>query len=216
MTVADTPSSLLAAGLAGEAEAPGDATSERILDAALALAAASGLRNLTMDDVAARAKVGRMTVYRRFGEKQRLVEALGAREVRRCLAELDAASDPADPIADQIADGFVASMRIAREHPLLNRLARVEPEAVLEAAIADGAATFGMARAYMAARLRAAKAEGSLGEMLDVDAAAEILVRLAISFVLIQPSVLPLDDEARLGEVAKGLIAPIVSLGRAG
>jgi AcrR family transcriptional regulator len=214
VTVADTPSSLLAAGLAGEADAPGDATSERILDAALTLAAASGLRHLTMDDVAARAKVGRMTVYRRFGDKQRLVEALGAREVRRCLAELDAAGNLADPIADQIADGFVASMRIAREHPLLNRLARVEPEAVLEATIADGAATFELARAYMAGRLRAAQAEGSIGD-LDVDAAAEILVRLAISFVLIQPSVLPLDDPDRMREIARELIAPIVSSGRA-
>ena len=58
---------------------PRTPTSERILDAALALAAASGLRHLTMDDIAARAKVGRMTVYRRFGDKQRLLEALGAR-----------------------------------------------------------------------------------------------------------------------------------------
>ncbi len=201
---------LLAAGLAGNTSPPEDATSERILDAGLALAAASGLRHLTMDDVAARAKVGRMTVYRRFGDKRRLVEALGIREVRRCLAELDAAGDPADPVADQIADGFVASMRIAREHPLLNRLARVEPEAVLEAANADGAATFALARAYMAGRLRAAQEAGSLGE-LDVDAAAEILVRLAISFVLIQPSVLPLDDEERLRGVAIDLIAPIVA-----
>ena len=216
MTVADTPSSLLAAGLtAGQADAPSDATSERILDAALTLAAASGLRNLTMDDVAARAKVGRMTVYRRFGDKRRLLEALGAREVQRCLAELDAAGDPADPIAEQIADGFVASMRIAREHPLLNRLASVEPEAVLEVTIADGAATFAMARAYMAARLRAAQAEGSLGEM-EVDAAAEILVRLAISFVLIQPTTLPLDDERRTRALARQLIAPIVSSAPAG
>lgn len=209
MSVATEPAGLLAAGLgAGEAP-PDDPTSERILDAALAVAAASGLRHLTIDDIAARAKVGRMTVYRRFGDKQRLVEALGAREVRRCLAELDAASDLADPIAEQVADGFIASMRIAREHPLLNRLARVEPETVLEAAIANGAATFGLARAYMAARLRTAQDEGSLGD-LDADAAAEILVRLAISFVLIQPTTLPLDDEPRLRELAHELIAPIV------
>ena len=208
--LATTPAGLLATGLAGAIEPPGDAASERILDAALDLAAASGLRHLTMDDVAARAGVGRMTVYRRFGDKQRLLETLAIREARRCLAELDAAGDPDDDIRDQIADGFVASMRIAHEHPLLNRLARVEPAAVLEAAIADGAATFILARSYMAARLRAAQAAGALGD-LDVDAAAELLVRLAISFVLIQPSVLPLDDEGRLRELAKELVAPIVS-----
>jgi AcrR family transcriptional regulator len=209
-TLATRPSGLLAASLASAEIPPDDEASERILDAALALAAASGLRHLTIDDIAARAKVGRMTVYRRFGDKDRLLEALAVREARRCLAELDAASDPADPISDQIADGFIASMRIAREHPLLNRLARVEPEAVLEAAIADDAATFVLARVYMAARLRAAQEAGSLGD-LDVDAAAEILVRIAISFVLIQPTSLPLDDPERLRRVALDLIAPIVT-----
>ena len=42
----------------------------------VALAAASGLRNLTMDDVARRAQVGRMTVYRRFGARSALIDAL--------------------------------------------------------------------------------------------------------------------------------------------
>src|SRR6478672_596917 len=114
------------------ADAPADdATSTRILDAALELAGASGLRHLTMDDVARRAGVGRMTVYRRFHDRQGLVDALSARESRRCLAELDAAADPSQPIADQVAAGFVTSIRLATEHPLLARLARAEPESVL-------------------------------------------------------------------------------------
>lgn len=210
--VARPPDGLLAAGLARASEPPTDAAGERILDAALALAAASGLRHLTIDDVARRAGVGRMTVYRRFGDKRRLLEALSLRETARCLAELDAASDPGDEIADQVADAFVASIRIANEHPLLNRLARVEPEAVLAATLADGAAPFRIARAYMADRLRAAQEAGRMGE-LDVEAAAEILVRIAISFVLIQPSVLPLDDPERLRAAAVLLVAPIVGAG---
>src|SRR6478672_13881339 len=105
------------------ADAPADdATSTRILDAALELAGASGLRNLTMDDVARRAGVGRMTVYRRFGDRGRLIEALTAREAIAFLARMDAASRPEDPIADQVAAGFATAIRLAREHPLLNRL----------------------------------------------------------------------------------------------
>src|SRR6478672_6636346 len=116
----------------GLADAPSDDdTSTRILDATLDLAAASGLRHLTMDDVARRARVGRMTVYRRFHDRQGLADALNARELRRCLAELDAAADPSQPIADQVAAGFVTSIRLATEHPLLARLARAEPESVL-------------------------------------------------------------------------------------
>jgi AcrR family transcriptional regulator len=188
---------------------PDDALSRRILDAALALSAASGVRNLTMDDVASRAGVGRMTVYRRFGDKSRLVEALGVREARRCLAQLDAAANPDDPIEDQVAEGLVTSLRIAREHPLLNRLARHEPEAVLGVFLVDDSAVFRMARLFLAERLRASQRAGVLGPV-DADEAAELLVRLAISFVLIQDSVLPLEDEARTREVARRLFAPVL------
>ncbi|HEV3228674.1 MAG TPA: TetR/AcrR family transcriptional regulator [Solirubrobacteraceae bacterium] len=205
-----TPQTLLGRALDPEVEPPDDALSTRILDAALALAAASGLRHLTIDEVARRARVGRMTVYRRFGDKQRLVEALVVRESRRCLAELDAAIGPQAPIEDQIAEGFVTSMRLAREHPLLNRLARVEPESLLAALTEDGDAVFSAARAFVAARLRASQRAGVVGE-LDVEAAAELLVRLAFSFVLIQESVLPLGDEAATRETARRLIAPVLS-----
>ena len=77
------PLNLLARALDPAVEPPADETSERILDAALALSAASGVQHLTMDAVARRARVGRMTVYRRFGDKERLVEALAAREIGR-------------------------------------------------------------------------------------------------------------------------------------
>jgi AcrR family transcriptional regulator len=193
---------------AGEAP-PGDRMSERILDAALDLVAASGLRRLTMDDVAAKAGVGRMTVYRRFGERERLIDALAIREVRRCLAELDAAVDPADPVAEQIADGFEAAIRLARHHPLLERFARYEPETALEALNADGAAIFAMSRAFTAGLLTDARRRGELGD-LDPDQAAEVLVRLGVSFVLIPATVLPLDDEEQVRDVARHLIAPIL------
>jgi AcrR family transcriptional regulator len=201
---------LLARALDAAVEPPDDAISERVLDAALELAAASGIRNLTMDDVARRAGVGRMTVYRRFGDKTRLVEALAVRESRRCLAELDAAARPDQPIADQVAEGFVTSVRLARQHPLLNRLARIEPESVLRALTADGGAMFALARAFLAERLRAAQKAGTLDRKVAVDEAAELLVRLSFSFALIEESVLPLEDPDRARDVARRLIAPIL------
>ncbi len=200
---------LLERALDPRIEPPTDDLSGRILDAALELAAASGIRNLTMDEVARRAGVGRMTVYRRFGDKGALVEALAVRESRRCLKELDGAIGPEAPIKDQVAAGFVTSLRLAREHPLLNRLGRFEPEAVLAALRADGAAVFAAARAFVAARLLASQEAGVIGEM-DVEAAAELLVRVALSFVLVQDSALPVDDEERAADLARRLIAPIL------
>jgi|GraSoiStandDraft_4_1057263.scaffolds.fasta_scaffold311292_2 TetR/AcrR family transcriptional repressor of uid operon len=204
--LASKPAAFLSAALAGEHGAPADPTAERILDAALELSVASGIRHLTIDDVAARAGVGRMTVYRRLKDKAGLLNALAAREGRRCLDELAAASDPEAPLAEQITEGFVAALRIAREHPLLARMSRHEPETFLESLIANDSAVFKMARAFAAARMSQAP-DGLRGP--EAEAAAEVLIRLTFSFVLISDTVLPLDDPARAREVAARLLAPV-------
>jgi AcrR family transcriptional regulator len=165
-----------------------------------------------MDDVARRAGVGRMTVYRRFGDKAGLVAALAVRESRRCLAQMDAATAPDAPIEEQVAEALVTGLRIAREHPLLNRLARLEPESVLAAF--NDPAIFVAARTFVASRILEAERAGAIGHV-DVEEAAELLLRLGLSFVLIQESALPLDDEERLREVARGLVAPVLTAGAA-
>jgi AcrR family transcriptional regulator len=197
---------LLARALDDGIATPEDPVSERILDAALAACAASGVRNLTMDDVARRARVGRMTVYRRFGDRDGLVEALTVHETRRCLAALDAAADPSQPIAEQVAEGLVTSLRMAAEHPLLSRLARVEGETVLEAL---NAGVFAAAVAFLGERLRAAQRARALGDT-DVEAAAELLVRVALSFVLVPGGRLSGASERRLREVARRHLVPLL------
>jgi AcrR family transcriptional regulator len=195
---------LLERALDPGAAPPEDAASERILDAALELAAASGIRSLTMDEVARRAGVGRMTLYRRFGERQRLVEALAVREARRCLAELDAGVDRSLELEDRVAEGFVVSMRIAREHPLLNRLARVEPEAVLGALGAEGGSVFALMRGVAASWLEDAGVRS--------ERAADLLVRICVSFVLLQDE--RVTDDASARRLARELIAPIAVAAR--
>ena len=201
---------LLRRALSSTVEPPNDALSERILDAALDICAASGVRNLTMDEVADRADVGRMTVYRRFGSRERLEEALAVREARRCLAELDSTVDPGAPVADQISQGLLASLRLIREHPLLDRMSRHEPAAALAALTSEGAAVFAMGRAFAASRLADAQKAGIVDRDIDPEQAAEILVRLGFSFLLIPQSSLPLDDDERMRELAETLIAPIL------
>jgi AcrR family transcriptional regulator len=211
--VAGGSASLLERALGSTVEPPTDPLSERILDAALELCAASGVRHLTMDEVAERAGVGRMTVYRRFGSRERLEETLAVREARRCLAELDSTVDPGAPIADQIAQGMLTSLRLIREHPLLERMARLEPAAALAALTAEGSAVFAMGRAFVAARIAESQRAGMLDPGLDPEHAAEILVRLGFSFLLIPDSALPLSDDERMGEMARTMIAPILGVG---
>ncbi|MBJ7330874.1 MAG: TetR/AcrR family transcriptional regulator [Solirubrobacteraceae bacterium] len=201
-----TLSGLVARALDPDVAPPDDAVSERILDAALDLAAASGVRHLTMEDVARAAGVGRATVYRRFGDRDRLVEALNTREARRCLRTLAEAADPAAPILDQFADGFATSVRLLHEHPLLRRLVLVDRATLLKS-LDDG--MFELARGFLASRIRVAQ---ELGLVRDVDAnqAAEVLTRVTTSFALLPTSVLPLEDPEGAREVARQLLAPIL------
>jgi AcrR family transcriptional regulator len=186
-----------------------DALTERILDAALELAAASGLRHLTMDDVAARARVGRMTVYRRFGARQQLVDALAARECRRCLETISAALDPRAAVEDRAAALFITTLRVIREHPLLARLARVEPESFLRELTRDGSAVLHLVREFLVAEIRRAQQAGELVPG-DPRPLAELVVRLGASFVLMPDSGLALDDERMMRETAHMLIAPVI------
>jgi AcrR family transcriptional regulator len=187
-----------------------DPMSRRILDAALELVAASGLRHLTMDDVATRAGVGRMTVYRRFGSRQQLTDALAVRECRRCLNEIAAALDLGRPIEERAADLFIATLRVIREHPLLERLARVEPEALLYELNRDASAVFRLVRDFLVAQIRVAQAAGDLVAG-DPEPLAEVAVRLGASFVLMPDSVIAVGDEARTRETIKTLIAPVLN-----
>jgi AcrR family transcriptional regulator len=201
---------LIALALDPSVETPEDEMSARILDAALELCAASGIRNLTMDDVAARARVGRMTVYRRFGTKDRLVESLSVREARRVLARLAGVLDPAAAPEERMAAGFAAAMRIAREHPMLQRLARSEPESVLAAIGGQDAQIIVLARAFLAEQIRAGQRDGEI-PLSDADQAAEVLVRLGISFLFMQDTVVDLDDDEAARRFARTFIAPIVT-----
>lgn len=187
-------------------ERPEDPASERILDAALTLVAASGFRHLTVDDVAARAGVGRMTVYRRFGARERLIDALAVRECRRCLQEISGALRPDVPLDQRAADLFLATLKVIREHPMLARLARFEPETLLLELNRDRSAVFRLVRDFLVAQIRQVQRAGEL-VAVDPEALAEIAVRLGASFVLMPDSVISTDDERRARQMVKTLTA---------
>jgi len=177
------------------ADAPEDDPRDaRILDAALQGAA-------TMDEVARRAGVGRMTVFRRFGSKEELLERLAVRELRRFLddvaAELEALDDP----GEQVAAAFVACVRAGAEHPLL---ARTEPGRALERLFAGDPSPFELGRAFVAARLAA-------GRVADPEEVADVLVRLAASYALLrEPGRAPASDD-ELRAFARRRLAPITA-----
>jgi TetR/AcrR family transcriptional repressor of uid operon len=203
------PAAVLALALDPAVETPDDSASERILDAALETAAAYGVRGLTMDEVARRAGLGRMTVYRRFGTKTELLDALAVRECRRCLAEIGAAVDLDAPAVDQVVDGFAAAIGVARGHPLLVRLSRLERESLLATLGSGDGELIMMMRAFLRPLIVRARRRGQI-RRVNPDQAAELLVRIGLSVLLLPESVVALDDRRATRRFARELLAPLV------
>ncbi|MEO3869149.1 helix-turn-helix domain-containing protein [Nonomuraea sp. B12E4] len=95
---------------------------DRVLDAARACVLAYGVRRTTLTDVARRAGVSRMTLYRRWPDVRTLVTDLMTREWVRVFAELDM-SDPVRAV--------VSGVRGLRGHPLWRKIVEADPELLL-------------------------------------------------------------------------------------
>lgn len=171
-----------------------DGMVDRIASAALDQFANYGIRRSTIDDVAKRAGVSRVTVFRRFASKERLVQFVIAREIRRGVDELDRAWEEGGSLEDRLTHGFSFAMRFTRGHPLFGRLLHSEPEVVLPLLTVDGGPALALYRSLIANRLRAEVQAGRAAPD-DIDVAAEVVARMAMSLLLTPDGVINLDDQ---------------------
>ena len=137
-----------------EAAADPDPATAHILDAALWQFETFGLRKSTVEDVTRRSGLSRMTVYRRFGSKQALFSAVIWRELRRGLAAIEAAIEPFDSFEDRLVEGFAVALDLGRNHSLLQRLLRTEPELVLPFVTVAGGPGLALLRDHLAGVLQ--------------------------------------------------------------
>jgi AcrR family transcriptional regulator len=100
------------------------------LDAAREAILAVGWSRTTLTDIARRAGVSRMTLYRRWPDTQTLLADLMTREWGHVLES--AAIESADtPVLDRIARGIVTTVQALRANALLRRIIDVDPEVLL-------------------------------------------------------------------------------------
>jgi AcrR family transcriptional regulator len=198
---------MLVRALASAEDGHHDPLAQRILDATVEEAAASGLRGLSVDDVAHRAGTTRMTVYRRFGRREQLMEAMAIRETRRFISAVGAAIAAFQEIEDQGAEAFVAGLRFMHSHPFARRAIESEPEVIVALLEAENGLIFTMGRDFIAEGLRAGGAEHSHPVQV-----AETLARIFVSFLLLPRSVVALDDESAARVYVRDCVAPIIAV----
>ncbi|WP_052667442.1 TetR family transcriptional regulator [Nitriliruptor alkaliphilus] len=103
----------------------------RILDAALTVMSRYGLARLALEDVAREAGVSRQTVYRYVGSRDGLISDTIVREEQAFFDRMREAAAEHDRLRPALEASIAAALRLAREHPLLDRLLATEPEALL-------------------------------------------------------------------------------------
>jgi len=103
---------------------------DALLDAARDCVLAVGLRRTTLTDVARRAGVSRMTMYRRWPDMATLMADLMTREWSN-LAVTAGAEAAGDTARERIVDTMVRGVRSLRRHPMFRRIVELDPEVLL-------------------------------------------------------------------------------------
>lgn len=176
------------------AVAPVDQATERILDAASTEFARQGVRRTTMNQVAAAARLGVATVYRRFPQKAQLVRAVILREAELVTAAVMAELERPTTVEEQSAGAFTAFAHAISGRPLLVRLMRgAAGDDVAPGDLVDQLMT--QARSQISDWIRGLQADGRYLDA-DADVVAELEARLAVSLVLMPDGFIPMHDDA--------------------
>ncbi|MBF6223227.1 TetR/AcrR family transcriptional regulator [Nocardia abscessus] len=194
---------------AATSENTAETIEERILEAALIQFGQVGVKKTTIEDIARKAGVDRVTVYRRVGARDDVVRAVTEREVRKLLADLGELPARHDTLEGLVVDVFATVLTRWRTHPLVQRMLTLEPDRLLPQLTTEGGAFFMMSVAATTEVLRNAMREKGFPEVPDLDVRVEVVCRIVHSLIL-QP-IGAIDLDSGLTAFARDYIRPIIT-----
>lgn len=139
-------------------QSDGDAVLDAVRDCVLAV----GVRRTTLTDVARRAGVSRMTLYRRWPDVRSLVGDLMTREWVGVATGAMPERRPDTDARTLLVDGLVAGVTAFRAHPLFRKIVDVDPELLLPYVLDRRGASQEALLELLAAGVREGHADGSV------------------------------------------------------
>jgi AcrR family transcriptional regulator len=179
---------------------------EDLLAAAARRFVAVGIRRTTMEDVAREARAGKATLYRHFANKDAVIDALLEREGARFERLLRTAADEHEGAAEGIEAAFVVGVRFFVEHPVMTRGRDEEPGILLPRITANAGPVVRRGLELFTGLIARGVDRGELREV-DPPAAAEVIVRLILSYFSFPPMHVAVDDPDQARAFAHGLVA---------
>lgn len=188
---------------------PEDDSTATVLAAARASVLAVGARRTTLTDVARRAGVSRMTVYRRFPDVTTLVAELLTRELADVLRAARERTQTERHGRARLVEAGVAIVSDLEEHPLLRKVLDVDPELLLPYVTDRLGSTQRLGHAAVTRLVAEGQADGSIRAGDPEQLAAGVLL-VTQSFVLSATPVAALLPRAdRLALLRRFLDAPL-------
>ena len=153
---------------------------ERLLQATYDCVARWGFAKTTVEDAAREAGVSRATVYRYFpGGRDELFSAVVGWEFSRFFLRLYEEVSDADTLEEVMERGLMFAHHALVEHEVLQRVLVTEPDILLPRLSTEADQTHTLVAAFLAPYLvRHGMAEGT-----DLDAAADFLARMVLSYI---------------------------------
>ncbi|WP_216656488.1 TetR/AcrR family transcriptional regulator [Nocardioides marmotae] len=153
------------------------------LDAARDCILDLGWRRTTLTEVARRAGVSRMTIYRTWSDMRQLLADLMTREWTEVVLATEAEDDPSRPPVERLVDKLVRTVLVLRGNELFVRIVELDPELVLPYLFDRRGRSQELILGLVEQALRTAQASGDV-RAGDPAAMARGLVLCAHGFVL--------------------------------
>lgn len=176
-----------------------------ILDTARTVFETYGVRRANIEDIAARARVSRSTIYRRFPTKDVLFAHVLRREAERSFTTLDKATTGCDP-QEAVIEAFALGVRLVQDSPLYARIADSEPEllGMFSRSQVFPIRQFADGIAHTLRRCGAGNSDSDLANIAD------ILLRVALGIILFPTDRLDTSDPAAVRVYAARYLVPII------
>lgn len=197
--------------IGGDFDEPDDPTRTRLLDAAFDQFCRMGIQRSSMDEVARRAGLSRVTIYRKFDTKDALVEQVILREFRRYFVRFLADIGEADTAEERVVFGFVSSLRSILDNPLIGGLIETEPTLLAGSIGADDGRMLAAVRQFLSQQLRRDQLAGNIAADLDTELTAEMMVRFSNSFLTVPSQLVDVHDGDQLAAIARQYLVPMLN-----
>ena len=135
---------------------------DTLLDAARTCVLSVGVRRTTLTDIARRAGVSRMTVYRRFADVTSVMAALMTREFTALLSEAAQSAAGRTDARGQLVTSAVAGVRALQTNPLMTSVLERDPELLLPYLVERIGSTQRLIEAVLVERIEAGHRDGSI------------------------------------------------------